>query len=43
MNLLKNKAKNDSKKQERKIVTKNLLNFLKVRKMILNGLKAKYF
>ena len=39
------KPQNDEKKQERKIIIKNLHNFLKVREMVLNRFKskAKYF
>ena len=37
------KPKNNSKKQERRIVMKNLRNFLKAREMVLNGFKSKTF
>ena len=37
------KPKKYDKKQEKKIVTKNLRNFLNAREMVLNGFKSKIF
>ena len=37
------RPKNYDKKQEKKIVTKNLRNFLNAREMVLNGFKSKIF
>ena len=37
------KPRNNEKKQEKKIVTKNLRNFLNAREMVLNGFKSKIF
>ena len=39
----KTKPRDDEKKQEKKIVKKNLYNFYKARKMVLNGFKSKIF
>ena len=39
----KTKPRDDEKKQEKKIVTKNLRNFLKARQMVLNDFKTKIF
>ena len=37
------RPKNYDKKQDKKIVTKNLRNFLKAREMVLNGFRSKIF
>ena len=37
------RPKNYGKKEDKKIVTKNLCNFLKAREMVLNGFKNKVF
>ena len=37
------RPKNYDKEQEKKIVTKNLRNFLNAREMVLNGFKSKIF
>ena len=39
----KTKPKNDSKKQEKEIVSKNLLNLYAGREMVLNAFKSKIF
>ena len=39
----KTKPKNDDKKQERRIVVKNLRNFLNAREMVFNGFRSKIF